>query len=84
MNAHSRPQTQLDRTSTRGSLRKGFAPEHSFRRRRPHAGAAAAHPFLQPTQHEPPITNEQRETTTEDTPVYGGPDARSLGARAGS
>ena len=56
---------------------------HAFRGRIAAAGERTRS-LPQPRPHEPTITNGQRETTAEDPPVYGGPDARSLGPRAGS
>ena len=55
---------------------------HSFRGRVA-ASAPRTRSLPQPTQHEP-TTKRKNERTTQDPPVYGGPDARSLGARAGS
>ena len=55
---------------------------HSFRDR---AGTSAprTRSLPQPTPHEP-TTKRKNERTTEDTPVCGDPDGRSLWGRAGS
>ena len=45
------------------------------------AAAPRTRSLPQPTPHEP-TTKRKSERTTQDTPVYGGPDARSLGPRA--
>ena len=72
-----------DSTSTRGSLQKELAPKNAFVPDRAGTSAPRTRSLPQPTQHEP-TTKRKNERTTQDPPVYGGPDARSLGPRAGS
>ena len=81
--ALGRRRTRPNRTSTLGSLQKELAPKNAFvpRTRR---GGGAAHAVPPPAHTARADRKRKNERTTQDTHVYGGPDARSLGARAGS